>query len=234
MNDNHNLFSFEELNINSPWLKLKTLNWDKITENYKPTFYKKGTILYYSREITNNVFIIKEGRVDLSILNVDGNKKVIGVAESGSIIGELPIFDNKPNFCTAKICINSWIYKVLKEDFYKIVLNDSVLAENLFKNLTAKLRTLYTQVEYLSFKDSVSKIAMVLIALCKDHSEKVDNEYKITLPFSHNDIANITGLSRVSVSNAISNLVSQNLVLKKDGNYYVKDLEKLKEIINAF
>lgn len=234
MNNNHNILSFEEPNINSPWLKLKTLNWDKITQSLKPTFYKKGTILYYSREYSNAVYIIKEGRVGLSIINIDGNKKIIGVAENGSVIGELPLFDNKPNFCTAKTYINSWIYKIPKEEFYNIILKDPILAENVFKNLTAKLRTLYTQVEYLSFKDSISKIAMVLISMCKDHSEKIGNEYKITISFSHNDIANVTGLSRVSVSNAISNLASQNVVGKKDGDFYIKDLEKLKKIIGAF
>lgn len=231
--NNNSLLSFEEPNINSPWLKLKTLNWDKLTPNFKATFYRKNTILFYSREYTNYVYIIKEGRVGLSIINIDGNKKIIGVAENDSVIGELPLFDDKPNFCTAKTYIDSWIYKVPKDLFFKIILEDSELYTNIIKNLTAKIRILYTQVEYLSFKDSISKVAMVLFSMCKDHSKRIGDEYKITISFSHNDIANITGLSRVSVSKVISSLVYQNIASKKHGDFYITDMEKLKNIISS-
>ena len=49
----------------------------------------------------------------------------------------------------------------------------------------------------------------------------------INITFTHQEIGELIGLSRVSVSNILSQMVKQGILKKKEGYYYVKDIEAI-------
>ena len=228
--DSNNNISDSELN--TFWLKLPNLQWEKLISGLTPSLYKRKTILYRCNEENYFVYVIKSGRVGLYFISPNGNKKILGVAEEGSIIGELSFFQEITNSCTAEAYIDSIIYKIPFSLFKERVFSDVMLMENLYKNLAYKVKMLQTQVEYLSYKNAISKISMFILSMCKAHGEKTNGEYKIKLSFSHNDIAESTGLTRVSVTNTLLELSKLDIIEKKNGIFYVKDINKLNELID--
>jgi len=177
------------------------------------------------------VYLVDSGRVELYIINSEGNKKIIGICDMGGIFGEIQLFDNKPNHCTSRVCKDAWIYKIYKDDFLNLIFNNKNLMAVTLESLATKLRILYTQVEFLSFKTSTAKVALILISMCKDFGIKYGDEYKLNITFTHNDIANMTGLSRVSVSNIIINLMNLGVLRKEKNDYYITDINYLRELV---
>lgn len=227
--DDFNLF--DENYIYSPWIKIDSKEWENLTSLGKRDFYKKNVVLFNSNEFTNHVYLVDSGRVELYFVDSEGRKKIIGICNKGSIFGEIQLFDNRPNHNIARVCNDAWIYRIYKDDFLNAIYNNKNLMKIILENLATKMRILYTQIEFLCYKDSTSKVALILISMCKDFGVKIENEYKLTLTFTHNDIANMTGLSRVSVTNIIISLIKLG-VLKKVGNeYYISDLDYLKGLV---
>ena len=76
-----------------------------------------------------------------------------------------------------------------------------------------------------------------MLDLINDYSKQLKtSSYKFTLKYTHQNIADLTGLSRVSVSNIISKF--QNLgILKKDsfdGYIIIKDPERLYDFLDEY
>lgn len=228
MSDNEVNVLFSDIFVNSPWMKLQSQNWDCLKDKAKLKYYKRNTILYNPNQTSNNVYIVDSGRVELSIVSINGYKKIIGICDKDSLFGELPIFDSRANSCTARVCSNAYIYEIEQKLFLEKLLNNKDMLLSTFESLTSKIRILYTQVEFLAFHSAAEKVALVLLSMCKDYGRKEKEGYKISISFSHNDIANMTGLSRVSVTNTLLKFVDENILYKDNKGYVISDLEKLK------
>lgn len=82
-------------------------------------------------------------------------------------------------------------------------------------------RMLLTQIELMSFHHSEGRVCFYLLHLAEQYSEEKNGQKLLYIRFTHQDIAEITGLSRVCVSNIISGLVKDRILMKKSGLYYV-------------
>ncbi len=232
MTDFNDFKIFKDNIVFSPWMQLPKSDWSALKPFGKREFYKRNFIIYNCNEFTDNIYIVDSGRVELYIVDSEGNKKVIGICDKGGLFGELQLFDGKPNYCTARVCRDAWIFKIPKDTFMNALLtNKDIMISNLY-NLTTKIRILYTQVEFLSFKAADAKVALMFISMCKDFGVKIkNNEYKLNFTFTHSDIANMTGLSRVTVSNTIMNLTNQGIIRKEGSEYFICDINYLKQLV---
>lgn len=84
-----------------------------------------------------------------------------------------------------------------------------------------------------SFYAASQRVAILLLALAQDVDDRATSEDEpITLPYSNNDIAEMLGVSRNSVTASISRLQTQGVIAKQRNALIVLDLAKLEEIAN--
>lgn len=215
--------------VYSPWMKLKTYNWDFLISEAALKTYDKNEIIYYQEEYNDFAYIVKKGRARLSIFSPDGDVKVVTIVEEGSMFGELSILDDLPNMVTAKTIVDSKIYQIDKVTLIKKLKDDPEIAFNITKNLARKVRLLSSQIQDLSFSDSKSRVVSTLIKLSENHGNKISEGYMIDVKFTHQEMANLTGLCRVTVSNIMSELSNEGFICKKSGYVIVKNIEELKK-----
>lgn len=215
----------------SPWIKFDDYKWDTLIEGLRPIKYKKNNIIYHQQTYTGCLYIVKSGRIRLSIYSEDGREKSLFIADKHSLFGELSIFDNLPNFATAMAVTDSQVYRIPKEIFLERLQTDSDLSLNIIKMMTRKTRLLVSQIEELSFKDAYSRVAIALIKLSLCYSSSSPVGSKLEIKFTHQEMANLLGLSRVTVSQIMSDFINLSILEKKDGYIFLKDINKLKNWI---
>jgi CRP/FNR family transcriptional regulator len=81
----------------------------------------------------------------------------------------------------------------------------------------------------MSFQRSESRVCFYLMHMADQYSYQQGKHKVLHLRFTHQDIADASGLSRVCVSNVISGLIKNDILQKKSGTYMVTDIEKLRE-----
>lgn len=219
--------------VYSPWMKLKSYNWEFLISDANLKTYDKNEIIYYQEEYNDFAYIVKKGRVRISFFSPDGDVKVLTIVEEGSMFGELSIMDDLPNMVTAKTIVESQIYQISKKTFINKLKNEPEIAFNISKNLARKVRLLSSQIQDLSFSDSKTRVISTLIKLSENHGNIIDGDYMIDVKFTHQEMANLTGLCRVTVSNIMSELSNEGFICKKSGHVIVKNIEKLKEKLNC-
>lgn len=210
--------------IPSHWIDNNKFDYSYMTKNLKPHFYKENEVIYNQDDITDCVYLVQKGRICLSVLSNSGKKKSFFIAEEGCIFGELSAIDNQPNFCSSIAVADSYIYEIQKNLFINELSLNNELCLEVLRLLVIKMRLMATQVEQLSFHDSQYKVYYAILNLINQHSLHSSDNYYLTIKFTHQEMADLTGLSRVTVSQIMSDLIKKGILDKQGSHLVVKNL----------
>lgn len=225
--DENRLTTVDLIMVHSPWLKLDQVDWSAISSGIKPKFYEKNTNIYHQQQYSDYIYIVESGRVRLSIYSRNGEEKCLTIADRGCIFGEVSGLDGYPNFANATAVIDSYLYPIPKERFKEELERNHDLCLKIVKVLVRKMRLLASQVEELSFDDAYYRVINTLVYLAEQYGINTKNGCKIGLKFTHQEMANLTGLCRVTVSNVFRSLSKENMIGRENGFVIVKDVDEL-------
>lgn len=228
--DNGNSLKLE--NLDSPWLEMEKIDWTCISEHSTLKNYPKGSIVYHQEDNPEYVYLVKSGRVCLDIYGLNGEKRSIFIAETNTFFGELSPIDNLPNLCSATVVSDASLYLIPKGVFDDELNKNPAFSTNLLKVMAKKIRLLTAQLKQLSFNDSTYRVCHALMNLTCQYGAPVSNgKYKLKIKFTHQEMANLTGLSRVSVSNILLNLTAEGIIDKEDGYIVINDISLLHSLL---
>lgn len=214
----------------SPWIKFDTIDWSPYENCMILKTYDAKEIIYHQGEKTNFVYLVKSGRVRLSTFSKAGREQALSIAEGGCLFGEMSIVDNENNFTTSTTIVKSQVYLIPKDRFKDIYFNNKDINNLMFKSIVRKVRILSSLVESLSFHSAERRVASYLIELLSTHNDHRLDPPTLNIKFTQQELADLTGLSRVSVSQVMNTLFELNVISKKNGYIVFKDLEYLKNI----
>jgi len=215
----------------SPWLQFEDLNWSSITKGLIPDKFPRGSFVYHQNQANRFVYIIKSGRVNLSILNADGKIRSLFICCTGTLFGEISHFISPKNSAQAQAVSESIIYKVDKDRFQSIFMSNSTIAHNTAVVLAKKVRVLTAQMESTMFPDATKRVANMLLYLTEQYGNHCENGLKLNIRFSHQEVANLIGTSRVTVTNAFKQLTDERVILKSGSQFLLLDKGRLMEML---
>ncbi len=190
--------------------------------------FSKGYVFYSQEENSDYVYLIHRGRVCLSLDNINGDAKDIFIADKGFIFGKLSFFDPLPNSCCAIVVSESAeVILIPKSRFQELLERDITFCREILAMMSKTIRTLISEIKLMSFSSSKAKVNYTFYHLINQYSTKEGDSYKINMTFTHQEIGELVGLSRVSVSYIISRMVKDGIIEKRNGYYYVKDKEAI-------
>ena len=89
--------------IDSPWIDMSHLDWGPLTDERYARHFFRGHIFYGQQEYSENVFIIKRGRVAMCLCTPEGDMRNTMVLDAGCMFGNQTLFDGSPNSCQAEV-----------------------------------------------------------------------------------------------------------------------------------
>lgn len=217
------------LNFNSPWVIKTDVDWSKLKAIGQPKTYSKNAIIY-TQNTLNPVYYIAKGRVRISVVNKHGIEKTLGVVFENNIFGEFPSIDCQSNFSTATSIVDSLLYVIQPAKFMAALADDAELNYKVLQNLTRKIRILSSQVQDLTFLSSYERIVRALYNLTIDQGISRNEGWEIPVKFTHQEMADLVGTCRVTVSKVFSNLNETQIIDRRNGYYLILDPEALKEL----
>lgn len=113
---------------------------ERLAENLEERHLQAGEVLFYQGDEGLETFVILDGALEV-IAYVDGTEIQLEVRLTGEIIGEMAPIDNSPRSATVRAVRESNIAVLNLEQFYTLLLSDSVLAVEMLKRGTSRLRS---------------------------------------------------------------------------------------------
>ncbi len=187
----------------------------KIFNLMQKRVYKKGNIILMEEEFGDTLFILNKGSVKITRLSDDGREVILSILGEGDFFGEMSIFDGE-NRSANVIALEDTSVLILKRgDFLDLLEKHPRIAIVLLQEMAMRLRRSDQQIEGLSLSDAENRIAMSLLRLAEDLGIIKQGQVVIeNLPYQQ-DIANMAGTSRETVSRMLTLLQRKGYIQKR-------------------
>lgn len=183
-------------------------------------FSKNATLVNSGDKMNQLVYLIK-GLVRTATTGEDGTERTYGYFAPGCFIGDAAFFHRQPVLYDLRFMEQSEALIIERNQLPHIIKNPSIV-QFMLVSVSLVSRTLAMRIEESSFRSKEEKVYRIL--LCLGGTEYV----KYKPHFTHQEIADMAGVHRVTVTNTLQTLKKEGIVeVAERGRIRVKDLAKL-------
>jgi CRP/FNR family transcriptional regulator, cyclic AMP receptor protein len=194
--------------------------------------YTKNSIVFLEEEIGAILFIISTGKVKVVRTDDDGKEVILSILGPGDFFGEMSLLDGLPRSATVVALDESELFIIHRRDFLNLLENTPQVGASLLRELTHRLRKADEQIENLSLKDAVGRVATVIIQLADEGGKIKKGEVVIEDFPVQQDLANMAGTSRETISRTIHQFMRHEYLEQRGNTLVIKDFEKFKSIFS--
>lgn len=232
------MFNFKEMSdMETDLLKniplfseLNNRDLEKITLVASKQKYHKDNLILIEEEVGSTMFVILSGRVKISRISDDGREVILSILSDGDFFGEMSLLDGHTRSANVTAIEDSVLLVIRREEFLQMLHDFPQIAINLLKELAQRIRKSDEHIKSLSLQDATGRVASTLLRIAEDSGVFRRGQVEIQeLPLQQ-DLANMAGTSRETISRVIKSLCNQGYLKKESGKIVILDYEKFKTI----
>ena len=192
--------------------------------------YPKNSMIILEEEMGDVVFIVMSGTVKITRVNDEGKEVILAMLGSGEVFGEMAILDGESRSANALAQENCEVITINREEFLNIIKTNNKVAINLMTEFAIRVRKSDQQIEALSLDDAEHRIGVSILNLAEEMGVIRKGEVTVeNLPYQQ-DIANMAGTSRETVSRVMKIFEDRGLITKTGHKLSIPDYAFFKRI----
>jgi CRP/FNR family transcriptional regulator, cyclic AMP receptor protein len=184
--------------------------------------FRKHQILYQQGTTSSKFYLILSGLVQVSIVRVDGTEVVLEYMGPETICGEGAAFDCLPKFSSAVAVEDTETIEFDAARLEAVFRQHPEFASALLRVTSLKQRVLAVRLEHLSSRSPEVRIMDLLQRLQEMFAIDYAGARLLVTHLTHEQIAAMTGTSRVTVTRSMHWLRDQDKIDIIDGHILVK------------
>ena len=193
--------------------------------------YPKGAILFVEGQEPRGVFILCNGRVKLSASSADGKSLIIRIAEAGEVVGLPGTISGKPYEVTAEALEPTQANFIPRESFLQFLRDHGEAALRVAEILSDIYHSTYQEVRYLGLSGSAGeKLARFLLDITAAR-EQTAGQIRATLTLTHEEIAEMIGVSRETVTRLFAGFKRKQLIEVHGSTLVITDKAGLQKLL---
>ncbi len=194
--------------------------------------YPKGSMIILEEEYGDVVFLVKKGTVKITRVNDEGKEVILSLMGENDIVGEMSVIDGEFRSANVLAQENCELYAIRSEDFLQILKDNFEISLSLMGELASRIRKSDQHIEALSLSDAEHRIGVSILNLAEELGVIIKGKVTIeNLPFQQ-DIANMSGTSRETVSRIFKLFEDRNMLIKKGHKLIIPDYNSFKRYFN--
>jgi CRP/FNR family cyclic AMP-dependent transcriptional regulator len=202
----------------------------RLADITSPSTYPKGATLFVEGQAPRGVFIICEGRVKLSTCSTDGRALIVRIADAGEVLGIPSTVTGKPYDLTADVLERTQANFISRSDFLEFLRDHSEVALRVTQQLAESYHGALSELRQIGLSHSAEeKLARFLVDWCAQHG-KPGEDSRATLTLTHEEIAQLVGSSRETVTRLLSNFKRKKFLQIHGSVLILLDVSALKSL----
>lgn len=179
---------------------------DQIINKMLVKQFKKNETILYEEDTNEFMYIILMGKVKVIRTTEDGKEIILAIHQSGSFFGEMSLIDGKTAPASIIATEDSLIAIISKKDFFAIIFAQHKVVSNLLQILCSRLRKSWDTIQLLNFNNATQRTKTMFLMLSEEYGEKTSEGTILNIKLTHQDISDMTGLTRETVTRVIDKL----------------------------
>ena len=211
---------------------LKDSDLNIISDKMISRAYKKGQMILLEESQGETFFIIVSGAVKFTRLSDDGREVILAILSESDFFGEMSLLDGEGRSANIVANEDAEVLTLSRRDFLDCLETYPKIAIALLEELAIRLRKSDQHIESLSLSDSEHRIAITLIRFAQELGTIKQGDVKISnLPFQQ-DIANMAGTSRETVSRTLKLLEEKDLIKKEGKDLIIYKFDEFRQLFS--
>ena len=189
----------------------------------------KYSYIYMVEDPSEYIYFLLKGTIKIVTHSGEEKEVIKAILHPLSMFGELGVVGEQGRTDYAKAMNQEVHYFVLKvEDLRKLMRSNYRLCTKILTMIGNRLKKAESRLESLIFKDARTRIIDFLKESAEKRGSKIGiDEMLVKHSLTQQDIANITGTSRQTVTSVLNDLKKLNLIHFTRRSILIRDLRKL-------
>jgi CRP/FNR family transcriptional regulator, cyclic AMP receptor protein len=206
---------------------------DAVEQEAVTTTYPTGAVLFAEGQAPRGVFIVRRGRVKLSIYGSDGRTLILRIVEAGDPLGVAAVVSGRQYEASAETQEPSEISFLRQSDLLRLMHLHGELALWVTQHISADYASTCREIRDLILSDSASeKLARLLVGWLDQNTEARDPS-QMKLALTHEEIGQMIGTSRETVSRLFAGFKKQRLIQQSGSTLVIPNRLALESLITA-
>lgn len=198
------------------------------------TVFPKGAVLFVEGQSPRGVFMLCSGRVKLSTCSSDGKSLITRIADAGEILGLSATVSGKPYMATAETLSPCQVNFIKSEDFVRFLKTNGAACLRVAEHLSNNYHYAFEQVRSLGLSHSAGeKLARLMLEWATRNGRETDKGTTVKLTLTHEEIAQLIGTSRETVTRLLGLFKQKQLIQVKGSNLTICDKPALVAMVNS-
>jgi CRP/FNR family transcriptional regulator len=195
--------------------------------------YPKGAMLFVEGQQPRGVFVVCAGRVKLSTSSADGKTLILRVGEPGDVLGLTGSVSGKPYELTAEVLEPTQANFISRTDFLNFLREHGEAALRVAQMMGENYHSAIAEMRTIGLSHSAAeKLARFLLDWTADQKVEKD-EIRVKLTLTHEEIAQMVGASRETVTRLFADFKRKKLVEVKGSTLIIRNKTELEHLLEA-
>jgi CRP-like cAMP-binding protein len=186
-----------------------------------------GDYLFREGEETINTFYITKGLVRLFSVTEDGYSKTLFYHKAKTLIGFQYFREDPHSILNAVCCTPCEVFAIRSTGFRTLLIHNAEASFAMNQYVFEMMALLAREAVNASLFSVLQRLAALLIVLAEEQNGGAP---PVLIPYSNQELAEMLGVHRNSVTNAVSSLKAAGCIEKKNSGLIIVYFGKLKSI----
>lgn len=179
---------------------------EEVLELAPPRSYRKGEYIFFTGDAADALYILELGTVKVSYVTLNGDEKVLNIFQPGDIFGELFLGKYRQRVGEAQALDDVIVCKMSEDTFLSLIQRVPQIALNFIRHLADSQRETLARTHALMRAEAKYRLSGVLLSMARRYCCTEPDWFELPASLTQEDIANMSGLNRSTVSSLINDL----------------------------
>lgn len=176
---------------------------------------RAGALLAAREETAGAFYVLAEGRAKVAVSGTNGREVTLNVIRPGEFFGEVSIIDGGPRTADVIALEPVVVLSIEREAFLAAVKQRPQIAIRMLQVMAKRLRRADEAIAGLALMDVEERLRRTLIGLAADDGEQVTEGLVVRRRPTQQELANMIGSCRETVSRTLADLGRKGLVVAR-------------------
>ena len=204
---------------------------EKLNEIKSTAIYPKSAVLFIEGQRPRGVFVLCTGKAKLSTSSSEGKTIITKISDPGDVLGLNATISNHPYEVTAEMIEPGQANFISRESLLQFLRENGEVALRVAEQLCRNYYVAYEEIRTLGLATSpAEKFAKLLLSW---EGERNKRSNSICLTLTHEEIAEMIGTTRETVSRLFSDFKRKQLVEIKGATLTIRNRDGLEKLVHS-
>jgi CRP/FNR family transcriptional regulator len=205
----------------------------RLNEIKSTAVYPKGAMLFIEGQQPRGVFVLCSGKVKLSTSSREGKTIITKISDSGDVLGLNAVISNRPYEVTAEMMEPGQGNFIPRDSLMHMLKDYPEMAVRIAQQLSRNYFTAYEEIRTLGLAASPSEKFAKLLLTWSIKSAQSDGSAQVKLTVTHEEVAEMIGTTRETVSRLFSEFKKKQLMQLKGATLVIRSRPALEKIVQS-